>query len=124
MSRGLKTLRYESLEGRLLFSVSPVGNVHLANVVSVGQQSAVASTNTVAILDNNVSVAVYGGRGGGDRDGVFFRLLDSQGAGMGPAHLVNQTIAGSQSNYAIAAIPGGGFVAAGQGRGIGDRVAV
>ncbi|QDU75767.1 hypothetical protein Pan97_28090 [Bremerella volcania] len=110
----------EVLEGRLILTAVVAGSVELVNDVIIGDQL-VQTEGAVTATGSGSLVTVYAGRGTGDRDGVFFRTLDSDGIATGPSQLVNQTVAGIQSNAAIAMLPEAGFVIVWQGRGAGDR---
>jgi hypothetical protein len=119
-----RLLVVENLEQRQLLTASAIGGSVLVNLPTIGDQRLDAGADAVAFLNDGSSIVAYHGRGVGDRDGVFLRRFDAQGAGIGTAQLVNQTIDGLQSNSTVAALPGGGFVAAWQGRGTGDRAGV
>ncbi|EAQ80412.1 hypothetical protein [Blastopirellula marina] len=118
-----RALSCERLEGRQLLSVSPTGVEQLVNEPSIGDQITDAG-NSASFLDDGSIVVAYSGVGFGDRDGVFFRLLDESGQPLGSSQLINQTTAGEQSNVSITLLPSGGFLAVWQGRGVGDRSGV
>ncbi len=101
-------------------TATATGADQLVNDVIIGDQFVQTEGAVTAASDQDL-VAVYAGRGSGDRDGVFFRQLDSDGIPTGPSQLVNETVAGVQSNAAVATLPEGGFVIVWQGRGAGDR---
>lgn len=104
-------------------TANAVGTDQLVNDVIIGDQF-VQTDGAVAASGDGQLVTVYAGRGNGDRDGVFVRLLDSTGVATGASQLVNQTVAGIQSNAAVAMLPESGFVVVWQGRGAGDREGV
>ncbi|MBA2115441.1 hypothetical protein [Bremerella alba] len=110
----------EVLEGRLTLTANPVGPVELVNDVIIGDQF-VETEGAIAANGGGLLIAVYAGKGDGDQDGVFFRSIDGDGNFSGPSQLVNQTIAGIQSNAAVRMLPDGSFVIVWQGRGAGDR---
>lgn len=109
----------EVLEGRITLTAN-AGTAELVNDVIIGDQF-VQTAGAVTTINDGSLVTVYSGRGVGDRDGVFFQVLDSEGIATGDSQLVNQTIAGTQSNASVAMLPEVGFVIVWQGRGAGDR---
>jgi len=123
MPARLRKHGFQVLEGRLPLTASPIGPVELVNDVIIGDQF-VEAEGAVTASDGGSLVTVYAGRGDGDRDGVFFRLLDDDGNPTGPSQLVNQTVAGIHSNASVAMLPDDGFVIVWQGRGAGDRAGI
>ncbi len=115
-----KSLSCERLEVRQVLSASPTGLAELVNDPTIGDQQA-HSGNAAATLTDGTMVVADSGRGLGDRDGVYLRLLDADGQPLAEPQLVNQTTAGVQSDAAVSMLPGGGFVVVWQGRGNGDR---
>ncbi|PQO25675.1 hypothetical protein C5Y96_22915 [Blastopirellula marina] len=108
------------LEGRITLTANAVGTEQLVNDVIIGDQF-VQTEGAIAASGSGQHVTVYAGRGSGDQDGVFFRLLDSEGVPTGTSQLVNETVAGIQANASVAMLPESGFVIVWQGRGAGDR---
>lgn len=123
MPARLRKHAYEVLEGRITLTANPAGIDQLVNDVIIGDQF-VQTEGAVTATTGSSLVTVYAGRGNGDRDGVFVRMLDSEGVATGPSQLVNETIAGIQSNAAVAMLPENGFVIVWQGRGAGDRAGI
>ncbi len=113
-------LSVQRLEDRLALSVSPNGDSFLVNDFTAGDQSADGASVAVAASPVN-RVVVYEGRGPQDRDGVFARLYDDQGAAVGDAFRVNTTIRGEQYAPAVAVESDGDFIIAWAGRGIADK---
>ena len=65
-------------------------------------------------------IAVWSGRGQGDRQGVFARLFDSSANPLSGEILVNSTTGGDQMRPQVATTAAGGFVVVWSGRGQGD----
>jgi hypothetical protein len=107
-----------------MLTAAAVGSPLLADEASIGGQRLNVAAEAISFLADDAAVAIYEGRGAGDRHGVFLRRFDAQGSPTTPPQLVNQTVAGEQFHAVVAAMPTGGFVVAWEGRGVGDREGV
>lgn len=116
-------LSVQKLEDRLALSVNPAGDAFLVNSFTAGDQSVDGSALAVAASPVN-RVVVYEGQGPADRDGVFARVYDAQGAAVGDAFRVNTTIRGTQHSPSVAVESDGDFVIVWAGRGIADKSGV
>ncbi len=100
-----------------------MGGELLINDLVIREQSIVASSMAVAATDSN-TVVVFEGRGPLDRQGVFARVLGTEGQTTTPSFRVNSTIRGDQFSPAVSANDDGNFVVAWAGRGPGDKQGV
>lgn len=113
----------QRLEERLAFAAEPIGDPLLVNDFLAGAQRAVPDTMAVASGAAG-SVVVFEGRGLDDRNGVYARRFDADGAALGDSFAVNTTTTGGQHTPSVAMADDGGFVIAWAGRGIGDKSGV
>ncbi|MEW4452967.1 hypothetical protein AB1L30_09845 [Bremerella sp. JC817] len=113
----------ELLETRRVLSATSIVADQLVNDPTIGNQVG-SEGDSAAYLESGELVAVYSGRGLGDSDGIYFRRIDSDGEVVGSPQLVNQTVAGEQTNASVAQLPSGGFLVVWEGRGAGDRAGI
>ena len=116
-----RQLTHESLENRSLLAVVPVGSEIVLHDLNATGQRVVQDSNAVALGADAELITALHGRGPSDRDGVFVRMTDPNGAEMLATTLVNQTVHGKQESPNIASDVAGNFVVAWSGRGSGDR---
>ena len=116
-----RRLGVESLEARRVLAAVAVGEAFpLSDFVSSHQRLAESADNATELASGNFAAA-YEGRGVVDREGVFVGFTDAAGRATGSSIRLNQTLKGAQRQAALAALPGGGFVAVWSGRGRGDH---
>ena len=70
---------FEPLESRAMLSVVPFGEEVHINETVIRDQLTVADSTAVAIGSDLSSVVVFGGRGSGDREGIFVTRYDRDG---------------------------------------------
>ena len=92
------------------------GPLTTANQVTRGQQ---AGPRTAAAADGSFWIA-WSGRGEGDREGIFARRFDADGAALGDQIRVNTTRGGAQTNPDVAVAADGSAIVVWQGVGDGD----
>jgi cyclophilin family peptidyl-prolyl cis-trans isomerase len=110
----------EWLEDRAMLATIAAGNEFLVNTAIYGGQQLAASAPSVAVNGAGDFLVTYDGFGAGDRDGVFVRRYDANGAALGESILANITIAGHQHDATSALGANGDFVVVWSGRGPGD----
>jgi cyclophilin family peptidyl-prolyl cis-trans isomerase len=113
-------LTSERLEERLALAVESVGSAFLVNDDVLGRQSTLHSAAAVAASEVN-QIIVFEGKGPGDDQGVFAKVLNPSGAVVAASSRVNSTTDGDQHAPAVGTSADGSFVVAWAGRGIGDR---
>ena len=99
---------FEPLESRAMLSVVPFGEEVLISESVIRSQ--LTDSSAVAIGSDLSSVAVFDGRGSGDREGIFVTRYDRDGQQLNDATLVNTTTHGRQGSPSVAADADGNFV--------------
>ena len=84
-------------------SGSAEGPEFLINDYEMGPQIAAATDFT----DEGMGAIVWAGEGAGDSQGIYLRMMDSEGGLVGQQSLVNSTIDGHQSSPAVACLDSG-----------------
>lgn len=102
------TPSFADLHGRLL---DESGQPASAELAIVEPASGLNFGAAVAPGAGGGFVVAWTGEGAGDPDrGIRARRFDAQGSGLGPAFLVNTTVAGSQGDASVAADTAGNFL--------------
>src|SRR5262245_21100482 len=102
----------QTLERRMLLSLSPAGAEFRVNTFTTGAQD----TAAIAADPDGDFVIVWSGNGSGDGNGVFAQRYNASGVAQGTNFLVNNSTTFSQSDASVAMDADGDFVIAWENR--------